>query len=319
MICTAAGIFCQVCSDGFNTFVPTAPLERVGWNLCHFWNRFGTNPGLEMKIFFREPNYIFISFIKVFWISNSTYLDSLQKFEGAAGEFKGALGYWHPLISSPATMNSQTIQTRFWWIFLLQILSKIFFCPGDISKTVRSFLTVMRMKGLKLAWLYSKKNHSNFWRYLSDHRIFSNIIWKRNVNQNPLKNSLSDISWIYVLFQSYCQKFPRSWRKLWRKSQGMKGLRPAWPMTKSSSFLRKPWFCSLSMFPAEKSFTRSAISCTQWLSPSYSSISLETKWACVSHLVKLYIYYINKIRILISWPDEANGNQLTGAMLVNPL
>ena len=54
--------------------------------------------GLKNQDFFREANYIFISFIKVFCISNSTYLDSLQKFEGAAGEFKGALG---SLISSP--------------------------------------------------------------------------------------------------------------------------------------------------------------------------------------------------------------------------
>ena len=33
-------------------------------------------------------------------IEASTYLGSLQRFEGAAGEFKGALGFWHPLISS---------------------------------------------------------------------------------------------------------------------------------------------------------------------------------------------------------------------------
>ena len=45
--------------------------------------------GLEIKIFSREPNCIFISFIKVFCMSN-TYLGSLQIFEGAAGAFKGA-------------------------------------------------------------------------------------------------------------------------------------------------------------------------------------------------------------------------------------
>ena len=41
--------------------------------------------------------------LNVFCIENSTSLGSLQKFEGAAGEFKGALSSWHPLISSPAS------------------------------------------------------------------------------------------------------------------------------------------------------------------------------------------------------------------------
>ena len=57
--------------------------------------------GLEIKLFSREPNCIFKSYLKVLCIENSTYLGSLQKFEGAAEEFKGALGSWHPLISSP--------------------------------------------------------------------------------------------------------------------------------------------------------------------------------------------------------------------------
>ena len=34
-------------------------------------------------------------------IETSTSLGDLQKFEGAAGEFKGALGSQHPLILSP--------------------------------------------------------------------------------------------------------------------------------------------------------------------------------------------------------------------------
>ena len=84
--------------------------------------------GLEIKIFSREPNFIFISFIKVLFMSNSTYLGSLQKFEGAAGAFKGSLGSWHPLISSPekklisvwicAPWNKQRQGSKF--IFLLQ-------------------------------------------------------------------------------------------------------------------------------------------------------------------------------------------------------
>ena len=61
-----------------------------------------SNAGLEIKIFSREPNCIFISFLKVFCMSNNTYLGSLHIFEGAPGTFKGALGSRHPLISSPA-------------------------------------------------------------------------------------------------------------------------------------------------------------------------------------------------------------------------
>ena len=52
---------------------------------------------LEIKLFSREPNCILYSFLKVLCIETSTFLGSLQKFEGAAGEFKGALGSWHHL------------------------------------------------------------------------------------------------------------------------------------------------------------------------------------------------------------------------------
>ena len=45
-----------------------------------------------LKVFFREPNCIFKSYLKVLRIETSTSLDSLKKFEGAPGEFKGALG-----------------------------------------------------------------------------------------------------------------------------------------------------------------------------------------------------------------------------------
>ena len=57
--------------------------------------------GLEIKIFSREPNCIFKSHLQMLCIETSTFLGSLQKSEGAAGEFKGALGSRHPLISSP--------------------------------------------------------------------------------------------------------------------------------------------------------------------------------------------------------------------------
>ena len=57
--------------------------------------------GLKLTFFFREPNCIFKSHLKVLCIETSTSLGYLQKFEGAVGEFKGALGSRHPLISSP--------------------------------------------------------------------------------------------------------------------------------------------------------------------------------------------------------------------------
>ena len=57
--------------------------------------------GLEIKIFSREPGCIFESHFQMLCIETSTSLGSLQKFEGAAGEFMGALGSRHPLISSP--------------------------------------------------------------------------------------------------------------------------------------------------------------------------------------------------------------------------
>ena len=50
------------------------------------------NAGLENKIFPREPNCIFKSHLQVLCIETSTFLGSLQKFEGAAPEFKGAIG-----------------------------------------------------------------------------------------------------------------------------------------------------------------------------------------------------------------------------------
>ena len=55
-----------------------------------------------LRFFSREPNCIFKSHLQVLCIETSTFLGSLQIFEGAAGEFKGALGSPHPLISSPA-------------------------------------------------------------------------------------------------------------------------------------------------------------------------------------------------------------------------
>ena len=48
-----------------------------------------------------EPNGIFISFIKMLCILNSTSFGSLQKFERAAGEFKGALGSQIQVILNP--------------------------------------------------------------------------------------------------------------------------------------------------------------------------------------------------------------------------
>ena len=57
-------------------------------------------PGHEIKILSREANSIILSYIEMLCIETSSSLGSLQKFEGAAGEFKGALGSRHPLIST---------------------------------------------------------------------------------------------------------------------------------------------------------------------------------------------------------------------------
>ena len=57
--------------------------------------------GSKLSLFFGEPKCIFKGFLKV-CIETSTSFGSLQKFEGAAGEFKRAIGSRHPLISSPA-------------------------------------------------------------------------------------------------------------------------------------------------------------------------------------------------------------------------
>ena len=50
------------------------------------------------SIFYREPICIFKSYLKYVYIEISKSLGSLQKFEGATVEFKGALGtvlhYW---------------------------------------------------------------------------------------------------------------------------------------------------------------------------------------------------------------------------------
>ena len=65
------------------------------------WNR------ARNSVFFSwEPNCIFKSYPKVLCIGTSTSLGSLQKFEGAPGEFKGALGSWHTLIWSPVKQCS---------------------------------------------------------------------------------------------------------------------------------------------------------------------------------------------------------------------
>ena len=64
------------------------------------YNNFLKDFFFEIKLFSREPNCIFKSYLEVFCIENSTYLGSLQKLEGAPGEFKVALGYLLPLISS---------------------------------------------------------------------------------------------------------------------------------------------------------------------------------------------------------------------------
>ena len=47
---------------------------------------------------------MFQSYLKVFCIETSTFLGSLEKFDGAARGVDGALGSRHPLISSPESI-----------------------------------------------------------------------------------------------------------------------------------------------------------------------------------------------------------------------
>ena len=65
--------------------------------------------GLEIKFFSREPDSIFKSYLKVFCIETSIFFCSLEKFEGAAGEFEEALGSPQPLILSPALQGNDCL------------------------------------------------------------------------------------------------------------------------------------------------------------------------------------------------------------------
>ena len=56
--------------------------------------------GSKLSFISREPNHILKSYLKMLCIEKNTSLGSLLKFVGDAGEFNGALGSWHPLISS---------------------------------------------------------------------------------------------------------------------------------------------------------------------------------------------------------------------------
>ena len=59
--------------------------------------------GLESKLFPRELRRIFESYLKVFCIENIRSFGTLQKFVGATGEFKEALGSWHLPNFEPCT------------------------------------------------------------------------------------------------------------------------------------------------------------------------------------------------------------------------
>ena len=69
-------------------------------------------------------------------MSNSIYLGSLQKFEGAAGAFKVALGSRHPLISSPGEyVNPFNAEGTFFQSTRTQRFLKV----SDIVKFFASF------------------------------------------------------------------------------------------------------------------------------------------------------------------------------------
>ena len=109
-------ILTRVYYVSINTKITTCELMQYEWENRHISNVMcsvlsSTNIAcillyilrLKIKIvLFRVPNRFFKSYLKVLIIETSTSLGSLQKFEGAAGELKGALSSWLQLISSPA-------------------------------------------------------------------------------------------------------------------------------------------------------------------------------------------------------------------------
>ena len=81
--------------------------------------------GLEIKFISREPKCIFKSYLKVLRIATSTSLGSPQQFVGAAGEFKGAMGSWHPLISTFFVAYDFTVFLVFWMMHSIRTLTSI--------------------------------------------------------------------------------------------------------------------------------------------------------------------------------------------------
>ena len=68
------------------------------------------------------------------------------------------------------------------------------------------------MKGLT-HWLTVAKSSLTILIKILQVKAYLGKILKRNVNQNTINNSPSNILWNYAQFQSYCQKFPRSRRQ----------------------------------------------------------------------------------------------------------
>ena len=71
-----------------------------------------TQQGSKLSFFPGSQTAISKSFLKVLCIENSTSLGSLQKYEGAAGDFNGAQGSWYPFISSPVQDFCLTLMLR---------------------------------------------------------------------------------------------------------------------------------------------------------------------------------------------------------------
>ena len=82
--------------------------------LDHYsWTPYRSESQLEIKCFFPGAQLHFRSYLKMLCIETITSLGSLQKFEGAVGEFKRVMGSRHPLISSPdsyANGNYMSVQ-----------------------------------------------------------------------------------------------------------------------------------------------------------------------------------------------------------------
>ena len=113
--------------------------------------------GLKLRFFFQGAQSHLISFIKVLRISSSTSLDSLQKFEGGTGYFKGALGSQLQLISSPGEVSGAHQRFDSWARAHRYMLSHGF--PLNISRVINPLMLTAAKHSLTILMPPLTKKH----------------------------------------------------------------------------------------------------------------------------------------------------------------